>query len=228
MNISRCNFPTPLPPFLCQVCPEYWTFCVGNRDFDPCHRIPQLGSCLFFLLALLDVEKDLRSFILVFATLLGARALRPDFPFCWAGMFLLSSVHTVFQGKGTAPENNISLTGGLWVPGIWSILVSRPDRDGRGTESPVRLAEDVLHSLCQEPPAPLAPCPLSVPFLLLPFAQYPCLRCVCCQLPSPSLSFSAKRRPAGALLLAGSCLPASCPSVLVFQPAAAALSACLT
>ncbi|XP_039573048.1 heme-binding protein 1-like isoform X1 [Passer montanus] len=67
-------------------------------------------------------EKDLRSFIPVFAALLGARALLPDFPFCWVGMFLLPSVHAVFQGKGTAPENNISLTGGPWVPGIRNIL----------------------------------------------------------------------------------------------------------
>lgn len=117
------------------------------------------------------MEKDLRSFIPVFTALLGARALLLDFPFCWAGMFLLSSVHSVFQGKGTVPENNISLTGGLWAPGIRNILVSRLDRDGRGADSPVPLAEDVLHSLCQEPPAPLAPCPLSVPFLLLIFAR---------------------------------------------------------
>ncbi|XP_063008696.1 heme-binding protein 1-like isoform X2 [Melospiza melodia melodia] len=37
-------------------------------------------------------------------------------------MFLLFSVHAVFQGKGIAPENTISLTGGLWVPGIRNIL----------------------------------------------------------------------------------------------------------
>lgn len=74
-------------------------------------------------------EKDLRSFIPLFTTLLSARGLLPDFPFYWAGIFLLSSVHTVFQGKGTARENNINLTGGLWVPGIRNILVSRLDRD---------------------------------------------------------------------------------------------------
>lgn len=106
-------------------------------------------------------EKDLRSFNPVFTTLLGARALLPHFPFYWAGMFLLSSVHAVFQGKGTAPENNISLAGGLWVPGIRNILVSRLDRDLRGTESPVPLAEDVLHSLCM-PGASRPPCTLSL------------------------------------------------------------------
>lgn len=88
-------------------------------------------------------ENALRNFIPVFTTLLGARALLPDFLFYWAGMFLLSSVQAVFQGKGTAPDNSISLTEDLW-----SIPVSRLDRDRRGTGSPVPFAEDVLHSLC--------------------------------------------------------------------------------
>lgn len=170
MNIPRCNFPTPLAPLLCQVCPEYWTFCFGSRDFDPSHKIPQLGSCLFFSCHFLVWEKDLRSFIPVFTTLLGARALLPDFPFYWAGVFLLSSVSAVFQGKGTALENNINLTGGLWVPGIRNIPVSRLDRDLRGTESPVPLAEDALHSLCM-PGASRPPCTLSL-VCAFPFADF--------------------------------------------------------
>lgn len=123
------------------------------------------SSCLFLVW-----EKDLRNFIPVFTTLLGARALLPDFPFCWPGMFQFSSVHAVFQGKGSAPENNINLTGGLWVPGIRNILVGRLDRDRRGTESPVPLTEDVLHSLCM-PGASRPPCTLSL-VCAFPFADF--------------------------------------------------------
>lgn len=160
MNIHRWNFPIPLAPLLCQVCSEYWTFCVGNGEFDSCHKFHSWNcvhvsssSCHFLVW-----QKDLRSFILVFITLLGARALLPDFPWYWVGMFVILSACSV-PGKGTAPENNISLTGGLWVPGIRNILVSRPHR--RGTESPVALAEDVLHSLCM-PGASRPPCTLSL------------------------------------------------------------------
>lgn len=157
MNIPRCNFPIPLAPLLCQVCSEYWTIEVWTpaTEFHSWNWVHVSSSSCHFLVW----EKDLRSFVPVFSTLLGARALLPDFPLGWVGMFLLSSVHAVFQGKGTAPENTISLTGGLWVPGIRNILVSRPDR--RGTGSPVPLAEDVLHSLCM-PGASRSSCTLSL------------------------------------------------------------------
>lgn len=83
---------------------------------------------------------------------------------------LLSSVHAGLQGKGTVPENHVNLAGGLWVPGIGNILVSRQDSDWRGAESPVPPAEDVLHSLCV-PGASKPPCTLS-PVCAFPFADF--------------------------------------------------------
>ncbi|XP_039241467.1 heme-binding protein 1-like isoform X3 [Pipra filicauda] len=80
----------------------------------------QLGSCLFFLLSLLRMgEGSERSFVLFWMLELFCQI----FPSTgWESFCSLSSVHTVFQGKGTVPEDNISLTGGLWVPGIRNIL----------------------------------------------------------------------------------------------------------